>query len=194
MNKSEVIINETLGTLSAIEQDMRLKSEAYQEFVDKLFAEGAKPLPFTRERVEAMRMVVAVVQPGMVDQAVEQVQVIGSYLSSIHLPGLVLCSLACGILPANNPTEESEEILTLWGEPLIASNPNVRDVFWLLRRWQHAEENIGLVDFIVFFRWCVENDIETNFLRLMYELTGTGPKRMVGILPFDELVKYGVTF
>lgn len=194
MNKAEQLASDALGSLSAIEQDMRLKSNSYARFLDLLYAADAKPIPFERSRLEAMRMAIATTRPGLEELAVEQVQKIGSFLTTINLPGVVLCYLVCGVLPPAGDPTAADGFETLDGTLVPPHHTQVRDAAWLMRRWKDAEENTGLVDWIVFLRWCVETDIDTNYLRLICELTGTGARHPVGQLPLEEMVKYGRQF
>lgn len=193
MNKNEQQAADVLEGLTRIEQDMRLKEATWAVFMDKLFALNAKPLPFTKQSVEALRHI-ATVMPGFEEQAACQVRKIGSYLVSINLPGTVLAFLVCGVVPPDGAITDVASFRLFTGEVVLPHNRQVRDAFWVLRKWHRAEENTGLIDWVAFFRWCQDNDIDTNYLRLMGELTATGEKHILGELPLKELVKYGSQF
>lgn len=193
MNKIEQQAADALESVSRIEQDMRLKEATWSAFHDKLFAKNAKPLPFTKENVQALRFI-ATVTPGFEDQAASQIRKLGSYLVSMNLPGTILAFLVCGVVPPDGPVTDAASFRLFTGEVVLPHNRQVRDAFWLLRKWHRAEENTGLVDWVEFFRWCLENDIDTNYLRLMCELTATGSKHILGELPLKDLVKYGSQF
>jgi hypothetical protein len=83
---------------------------------------------------------------------------------------------------------------TLLGEEVRISARPVRDAAWILRKWSFAEENVGFVDYVDFFAWCDEIEIDTNYLRLMRELTGCGATLEIGSLPLTTVVKFGRSF
>jgi hypothetical protein len=193
MNKIEQRSADSLQGLSYIEQDMRLKDAAWTEFLDQLFSDTAKKLPFTKENVQALRFITHIT-PGFENQAVCQTRKIASYLNTVKLPGTILAFLVCGVVPSDVAPSVATSFKLFTGELVTPAHPQVRDAFWVMRRWHRAEENTGLVDWVEFFAWCQENDIDTNYLRYMCELTATGQKHVFGDLPLKELVKYGHHF
>jgi hypothetical protein len=182
----------TQTKLSSIEMDLLVKTQSFSAFFDKVMDPEMK-MPFTAEAISALKCV-AQISPSGVDLAVEQVKVMGSYLRNLLLPGSVLVSLSCGLYPTSPEDVTAESMRALSGEHLPLHHPQVRDAAWVLRRWSHAEENVGMVDPIEFYKWADEVEIDTNYLRFMRELMGCGATREIGVLPLGQLVKYGFSF
>jgi hypothetical protein len=60
-----------------------------------------------------------------------------------------------------------------------------------LRAWRDSEWNLGFVDPFTFIAFCEDENIDTNYLRLLRELAGCGNGKEVGRLPLKELKCFG---
>lgn len=178
--------------IDPIEHGMLINAKLSDEFCEKLLDPALK-LPFTAECIRSLQTVLGIRLSGM-DLAVEQVKTIGSFLRNKHLSGTILAYLVCGLIPTDKDDISAGRVRTLYGMHLMPFAEPVRNAEWILRKWSRAEENTGLVDFIDFFVWCDENDIDTSYLRLMRELTGCGASREIGLLPLTQSVSYGRSF
>jgi hypothetical protein len=182
------------SAITAPEQHALAYMTAFGEFYEKITEPSVK-IPFNIVNLLALRHV-AFISLGEVDSVIEQVKLLGSFLRNKNLNGMTLAWLACGLDPMTPVPAGDEErrMRTLSGEYVRISSQQVRDAAWVLRQWRFAEENVGFVDFVDFFVWCDERDIDTNYLRLMRELTGCGATLQIGALPLKSLIKYGRQF
>ncbi|WP_144106639.1 hypothetical protein [Paraburkholderia sp. BCC1886] len=130
--------------------------------------------------------------------ASRQILKLAPYLDMSYWTSLMACCLINGVVPPENGLDDNDVLTTFDAKDIALSNivtisgARIHQIRKDLRDWRNSDSATGLIRPAAFFAWCVVEEIDTNYLRLLREIAGLGSGHPVGPLPLRDIERYKV--
>jgi hypothetical protein len=173
----------------SLKQDVDGRLEAFRKFHEKLAGNATTATaPFVRNLTTLPSFALVIEEDATA--AAEQVLLLARYLKLKHWSGLMACCLINGVIPVEGDLDGETGVQTFDNRRLSLGSSPVQHMRRDHREWRDSEQNTGLVDYVEFFRWCEEEGIDTNYLRLLREIAGCGAGKTIGRLPLADVERF----